>query len=101
MTRIRARRSAPAALLLAALLPGSAAAQTTLTWQQIKDKFEAANPTLKAAQSSIDESRAAEITADLRPNPTATGGLDQFTFLPQTSGAGQTVFRPFTNVFPS
>src|SRR5579864_598748 len=44
-------------------------AQTALTWQQIKDKFEAANPTLKAAQDSIDESRAAEITAYLRPNP--------------------------------
>ncbi len=43
--------------------------QTSLTWQQIKQKFEAANPTLKAAQLTIDESRAAEITAYLRPNP--------------------------------
>jgi len=90
----------PLAMLVAALLPSPAAAQTTLTWQQIKDKFEAVNPTLKAAQSSIDESRAAEITAYLRPNPTANAGLDQLTFLPQTSGAGQNVFRPLTNVFP-
>jgi cobalt-zinc-cadmium efflux system outer membrane protein len=44
-------------------------AQTAFTWQQIREKFEAANPTLKAAQDSIDESRAAEITAYLRPNP--------------------------------
>ena len=44
-------------------------AQTAFSWQQIKDKFEAANQTLKAAQDSIDESRAAEITANLRPNP--------------------------------
>jgi outer membrane protein, heavy metal efflux system len=88
-----------AALVLAGI-PAALSAQTTLTWQQVKDKFEAANPTLKAAQSSIDESRAAEITAYLRPNPTANGGVDQLTFLPQTSGAGQTVFRPLTNVFP-
>jgi len=54
---------------LVGLLPVSAFAQTTYTWQQIKDKFTAANPTLKASQLSIDESRAAEITAYLRPNP--------------------------------
>jgi len=99
-SRRRARLHAPIALLLAGLLPVAAAAQITLTWQQIKDKFEAVNPTLKAAQYSIDESRAAEITAYLRPNPTATGVLDQLTFLPQTSGAGQTVFRPLASVFP-
>jgi outer membrane protein, heavy metal efflux system len=44
-------------------------AQTSLNWEQIKEKFAASNPTLKAAQLSIDESRAAEITAYLRPNP--------------------------------
>jgi cobalt-zinc-cadmium efflux system outer membrane protein len=43
--------------------------QTPLTWQQIETAFEAANPTLKAAHLNIDESRAAEITAYLRPNP--------------------------------
>jgi cobalt-zinc-cadmium efflux system outer membrane protein len=58
-----------AILGLVGLLPVSAFAQTTYTWQQIKDKFTAANPTLKASQLSIDESRAAEITAYLRPNP--------------------------------
>src|ERR1700758_5005792 len=47
-------------------------AQQALTWQQIKDKFEAANPTLKAAQLNIDESRAAQVTAYLRPNPDVT-----------------------------
>jgi cobalt-zinc-cadmium efflux system outer membrane protein len=44
-------------------------AQTAFTWEQIKSKFAAANPTLKAAQLNIDEGRAAEITAYLRPNP--------------------------------
>jgi cobalt-zinc-cadmium efflux system outer membrane protein len=56
----------------AVLTAHTATAQTTLTWQQIKDKFAVANPTLKAAQASIDESRAAEITAYLRPNPDFT-----------------------------
>jgi cobalt-zinc-cadmium efflux system outer membrane protein len=56
--------------LIIICLTQSVRAQTTYTWQQIKDKFEATNPTLKAAQLNIDESRAAEITAYLRPNPT-------------------------------
>lgn len=63
------------AMLLAAL-PGTLSAQTALTWQQIKDKFEAANPVLRAAQMTIDESRAAEITAYLRPNPSLTFSTD-------------------------
>jgi cobalt-zinc-cadmium efflux system outer membrane protein len=54
------------------------AAQTSLNWQQVKDKFEAANPTLKAAKLNIDESRAAEITAYLRPNPDFTLTADGF-----------------------
>lgn len=58
-------------IIAAGFLP-AVFAQTTFTWQQIKDKFEAANPTLKAAQLNIDESRAAEITAYLRPNPDFT-----------------------------
>lgn len=53
-------------------------AQTALTWQQIKEKFDAANPTLKAAKMNIDESRAAEITAYLRPNPDISLTADGF-----------------------
>jgi cobalt-zinc-cadmium efflux system outer membrane protein len=41
----------------------------TYTWQQLLNKFEDANPTLRAGKLNIDESRAAEITAYLRPNP--------------------------------
>jgi cobalt-zinc-cadmium efflux system outer membrane protein len=59
-------------ILIAGFLPATAFAQTVFNWQQIKDKFAATNPTLKAAQLSIDESRAAEITAYLRPNPDFT-----------------------------
>ena len=43
--------------------------QTAYNWDQVKNKFESTNPTLKAYQLSIDESKAAEITAYLRPNP--------------------------------
>ena len=44
-------------------------AQQTFTWQQVRDKFESANPTLRAGELGISESRAQEITAYLRPNP--------------------------------
>src|ERR1700736_777086 len=54
---------------LAFVLAESGFAQTPLTWQEVRDKFEAANPTLRAGQIGIDESKAQEITAYLRPNP--------------------------------
>ena len=44
-------------------------AQKAYTWEEIRDRFSAVNPTLKANQLSIEESRASEITAYLRPNP--------------------------------
>ena len=46
------------------------------TWEQIKAKFEAANPTLKADAINVDETRAQEITAFLRPNPQFTLSSD-------------------------
>src|SRR6202012_135157 len=55
---------------------GLANAQTGLTWQQVKDKFEDANPTLKADQISVQEMQAEEITAYLRPNPQLTLSMD-------------------------
>jgi cobalt-zinc-cadmium efflux system outer membrane protein len=67
--------------------------QTPLTWQQIKTAFEAANPTLKAAQLNIDESRAAEITAYLRPNPDFSSTADGL----QVSRNGG-VWRPFSGI---
>ena len=57
------------AIVLAGMPVAILQGQTALTWQQVKDKFATSNPTLKAAQLGIDESRAAEITAYLRPNP--------------------------------
>jgi cobalt-zinc-cadmium efflux system outer membrane protein len=64
------------ALLLAAALAESCFAQKALTWQEVRDRFEAANPTVRAGQIGIDESRAQEITAFLRPNPNFTLSTD-------------------------
>ena len=50
--------------------PGCMGAQQVLTWEQVKARFEAANPALKADALGVDETRAQEVTADLRPNPT-------------------------------
>ncbi len=65
------------AVLLAAGLAESCFAQKALTWQEVRDKFEAANPTLRAGQIGIDESRAEEVTAYLRPNPSLALLADQ------------------------
>ena len=85
------------------LLPLAVSGQTPLTWQDVKQKFEASNPTLRAARLNIDESRAEEITANLRPNPSVGSGVDQIVpFSTQPSPAsGLAVYRPFLNVFPS
>lgn len=77
-------------------LASQAWAQTALTWQQIRDKFEAVNPTLKSAQLSIDESRAAEITAYLRPNPDFSFTMDGF-----QPGPTGTAWRPLSGVYES
>ena len=85
-------------VLIALLLPAGAFAQTAFTWQQIVEKFEATNPTMKANQLNIDESRAAEITAYLRPNPDFGLAADG-TQLTRHEG----VYRPFagTQISPS
>ncbi|HEY4818045.1 MAG TPA: TolC family protein [Candidatus Acidoferrum sp.] len=85
-----------AGLSVSTVLATTAFAQNPLTWQQIREKFEAANPTLRAGQIGVDESRAAEITAYLRPNP-------QFTFtadgLQLTPDAGH--WRPLAGLVKS
>src|SRR5580692_10438515 len=78
-------------------------APQSFTWEQIRDRFQASNPTLKAAAISIDESRAQEITAYLRPNPDLTGTFDQMNFFstqPPPNG-GPSIYSPFAYAFPS
>jgi outer membrane protein, heavy metal efflux system len=60
----------------------AAKAQKSLTWQEVRDKFEAANPTLRAGQIGVDEFRAQEITAYLRPNPNLGLIVDQINPFP-------------------
>ena len=93
-------RRACGAILAAGFLPAVVRAQTAFTWQQIKDKFEAANPTLKAAQLNIDESRAAEITAYLRPNPDFTGPSIDSIPVASLHRPGNSVYRPLPTRCP-
>ncbi len=52
--------------------------QLPMTWNQVRQRFEQNNPTLMAGQLNIEESKAQEITAHLRPNPGASLTADQF-----------------------
>jgi cobalt-zinc-cadmium efflux system outer membrane protein len=63
------------------------------TWQQIKERFEAVNPTLIAARANIDEARASEITASLRPNPDFSLSTDGFQLAPNLG-----IWRPLSGV---
>jgi outer membrane protein, heavy metal efflux system len=47
-----------------------------LSWDDVKRLFEAQNPTLKADAINVQEMKAEEITAHLRPNPQLTLGAD-------------------------
>lgn len=70
------RRMILAASLLAGVV-GPARAQKALSWDEVRARFEANNPVLRAGQIGIDESKANEVTAFLRPNPQASLGVDQ------------------------
>jgi cobalt-zinc-cadmium efflux system outer membrane protein len=59
-----------------AAVAGTASAQQALTWEQVKAKFEAANPALRADEINVEEMKAEEITAFLRPNPQFTFSTD-------------------------
>jgi len=70
----------------------TALAQKVLTWRDVQVKFETANPTLRAGQIGVDESRAQEITAHLRPNPTLTLTGDQIDPFPGGPSHGPFAF---------
>jgi outer membrane protein, heavy metal efflux system len=71
----RVSRNLIAAYLLFLIYSVSAGAQA-LTWDQVKLKFEAVNPLLKSDALNVDELKAEEVTAYLRPNPQFTLGAD-------------------------
>src|ERR1035438_1070733 len=80
-------------ILIAGILTANLAGQTQFTWPQLLEKFETANPTLKANRLNIDESRAAEITAYLRPNPDFSTTADGLQISPHLG-----VWRPLSGV---
>jgi outer membrane protein, heavy metal efflux system len=85
-------------LFAAGCQPQAGTPERALTWQETQQKFRANNPTLLAGQVSIDEARADEITASLRPNPDLTLATDGTQITPS-----QGVWRPLagTLVTPS
>ena len=87
-----------AALSMAAAAPVSAQQALTqaLTWEQVRERFEQNNPTLLADKLSIDEAKAQEITAFLRPNPTLGLLVDGTQIVPNHG-----VWQPFAGTFES
>lgn len=90
-------------LIVLGAAAGLASAQTApqprpqaLTWEQIKDRFELDNPTLLADKINIDESKAQEITAFLRPNPQFNLTVDGTQIAPDKG-----VWRPFAGTYES
>ncbi len=77
-------------LFVGVCLEHTGLAQRSFTWQEVRDKFEATNPTLRALAIGIDENKAQEITAYLRPNPDFTLATDGTQIAPY-----QGVWRPF------
>jgi len=108
----QAKRYFPALLLISTLVRGASGqlppapaprqvqqaqqapqTQVGLSWNQLKLLFAAANPSLKADAAGVDELRAMEITAFLRPNPQLTVGEDGF-----NPFGGPNGLRPVTSV---
>ena len=77
------------------LLAASAvSAQTALIWEQVRERFRTNNPNLTAGRVGVEQSKAQEITAYLRPNPDVTATLDQLDpFSPNP-------YRPLGNALP-
>ncbi len=75
---------------------GRAQTPAAWNWEQVRQRFEQNNPTLLADKLSVDESRAQEITAYLRPNPTFSLTADGTQIAPEKG-----VWRPFAGTFES
>ena len=67
-----------------------------LSWDDVKAKFEAQNPTLRADAVNVDEMKAQEVTAFLRPNPTFTLGADGTQIAPHNGS-----WQPLRGTAPS
>ena len=83
-------------LMLLLLRPAVQAQTKVLTWEQVRAQFEVSNPALLADKLSVDESRAQEITAYLRPNPDLSLSVDGTQLAPVNG-----VWQPFAGTFES
>ncbi len=83
-------------LYLLLCLGRHASAQEPWTWENVRARFEQHNPTLQADKLSVEESKAEEITAYLRPNPQLTLSADGTQIAPHDG-----VWRPFAGTFES
>ena len=82
---------------LRAQTPAPASAPSQMwTWEQVKEHFELSNTTLMANKLNIDELKAEEITAHLRPNPDFTLSADGTQIAPSRG-----VWQPFAGTFVS
>jgi len=83
--------------LCAQLSPQSPSpAPQTWTWDQVKENFRLNNASLMAAKLNIDELKAEEVTAHLRPNPELTVSADGTQIAPSHG-----VWQPFAGTFVS
>jgi len=93
---LRQYRRALACFLIPAGLSSICWAQKPLTWEEVRERFRMNNPALIAGRALIEESRASEITAYLRPNPEFTATVDQINpFTPNP-----TAYTPFAQTLP-
>ncbi len=90
----RFRNFIPAASIVLLASFALAQQQNSYTWPQIRGKFEATNPTLQADTLNVQESRAQEITAFLRPNPDLGLSVDGTQIAPNHG-----VWKPFAGTF--
>lgn len=76
-------------LMTGGLSAAACFAQKPLTWEEVRQQFRTNNPNLQLGQLLVDESRANETTAGLRPNPVLSSINDEFYLF----NPGQ--FKPF------
>ena len=86
---MRSPVSVCAACLLVGCLAAEGAAQAPLTWDEVRSRFRANNPTLRAGEIGVDQSRADEVTARLRPNPELSLSADGATLSRPSDGSGR------------
>ena len=66
----------------------------SMTWDQVRQEFEQNNTTLLAGRLNIDELKAQEITAFLRPNPQFSLSVDGTQIVPEHG-----VWKPFAGTY--